>query len=294
VSKLEPLQIQYSALTYPDGTIVDDLLVYHLDRNHYLLCVNAANTEKDFRWIVSHRRGEVEILNTTEQYVLLSIQGPASPVIVQEITDLDISKISYYRAGWGTISGGKTLISRTGYTGEDGYEIYLAPSVSEAIWGRLLEIGKAYDMRPAGLGCRDTLRLEAKMALYGQDIDDTTTTYEAGLGWITKLDQGDFIGREILAEQKTAGVSRRLVGFEMIGRGIARQGHSVLVGGEEVGRVTSGSYSPFFRKNIGLAYLPIEFKASGTEMTILIRGREVPARVVRTPFYKRVKKGDPA
>lgn len=288
-SKLQPFQIQYSGLMYPDGTFVDDLLVHNLGENHFFLCVNAANTEKDFQWIQEHRRGSAEVLNTSENYVLISVQGPLSAGIIRESTDIDVLEIPYYWCRREIIMGENALVSRTGYTGEDGFELYIPPGISEAVWNKILAAGTPQGMLPAGLGARDTLRLEAKMALYGNDIDDTTTPYEAGLGWITKLDKGDFLGREILVRQKEEGIKKKLVGFEVVGKGIARHGHPVVINGKEVGRVTSGSYSPYFKKNIGLTYLPLEYKGSGTEIAILIRGREIPAKVVKTPFYKRTK-----
>jgi aminomethyltransferase len=217
----------------------------------------------------------------------LALQGPQAAEILSLLTPLDLEAIRYYRFAIGEVDGHHALVSRTGYTGEDGFELYLTPASAPAVWDRLLTVGAAHGLVPAGLGARDTLRLEASMALYGHEIDDTTTPLEAGLGWVVKLAKGDFLGREVLLRQQQEGVDRQLVGFEMIGRGIARQGYQVLAGGKTVGRVTSGSYSPTLEKAIGMAYVPTALARAGSELEIQIRKNRVPALTVPIPFYKR-------
>ena len=287
-AKLNDGQIQYSALTYPEGTFVDDILVHRFGRDSYFFCVNAANTDKDFDWILSHASGyRAEVENTSANYTQLAIQGPKAFEILQPLADLDLSAINYYWFARGHVDGVNAIITRTGYTGEDGFEIYFDPSESERIWNKLFEAGNPYGMLPCGLAARNTLRLEAKMALYGNDIDNTTTILEADLGWICKLGKGNFIGRERLAEQNERGLTRKLIGFEVIDKGIARDHCGVLINGKEAGMVTSGGPAPFLKKNIGLAYLPIEHTAVGTRFEVDVRGRRLAAEVVQTPFYKR-------
>jgi len=289
VAKLTPGKIHYNALLYPEGTFVDDLLIYCLGEKHYLLVVNAANTDKDYQWIVEHKEGRVEVINRSPEYVQVAIQGPEAEGILAKLVDVPLGDIRYYRFIRGKVIGVEAIISRTGYTGEDGFELYFSPQYAEKVWYALMEAGKDKGLIPAGLGARDTLRLEAKMALYGNDIDRTTTAIEADLAWIVKIDKGDFIGRDVLARQLKEGVSRKLIGFEMLGREVARHGYPVLIGGKEVGKVTSGSYAPYLKKNIGLAYLPIESTEVGTEFSVLVRNKEARAKVVPTPFYKRKK-----
>jgi len=290
-AKLKVGQIQYSALMTDKGTFVDDLLVNRLGETEYMLCINAANREKDVEYIKSLTRGNVNVIDRSDDYVQLALQGPNAQAILDPLTPADLAGIKYYRLVRDAVLGAPSIISRTGYTGEDGFEIYTAPEHAEKIWYALLEAGgqNDYGLQPVGLAARDTLRLEAKMALYGNDIDNSTTVLEADLGWIVKLKKGDFIGREVLARQKAEGVERILAGFEMTGRGIARQGYPLVHDGAECGRVTSGSFAPFLKKNIGLGYLPQETSAVGTEIAVLIRGKEVPAKIVETPFYKRQK-----
>jgi aminomethyltransferase len=229
------------------------------------------------------------VADVSDDYALLAVQGPAAPGIVQRLADRPLDEVRYYGFTAGTVAGAEALISRTGYTGEDGFELYVAPADAPGLWRRLLAEGAGDGLVPAGLGARDTLRLEAAMALYGHELDRETTPLEAGLGWVVKLDKGDFVGREALVRQKEAGVERTLVGFEVEGRGIAREGHGVSVGGEPAGRVTSGTWSPTFEKALGLAYVPVEHAAPGTALGLDVRGREVAARVVETPFYRRGK-----
>lgn len=293
-SKLVDGQAQYSALTTPEGTVVDDLLVYRFAEDHLLLVVNASTTPKDWEWIKSHYQDEdVDIENVSADYCQLALQGPDALRILQKLTDLPLAEIKYYHFREGSVDGVPSIVSRTGYTGEDGFEVYAAADKAEQLWNRILETGRYGEtdgVVPCGLAARNTLRLESAMALYGNDIDETTTLLEANLGWICKLNKGEFIGRERLARQKEEGVKRRLVGFEMTDRGIARDHQDVLIGGERVGQVTSGSPAPYLKKNIGLAYVPVEFAKEGQEIQIDVRGRAVGAQIVPTPFYKRSKK----
>ena len=296
VSKLVDGQAHYSALTTPEGTVVDDLLVYRFAPDHLMLVVNASTTEKDWDWITSHREGEaVELRNVSADYCQIALQGPDALRILSTLTETPLDEIKYYHFREGTVDDVPAIISRTGYTGEDGFEVYAAADRAEQLWDRILDAGKFGTdggVTPCGLAARNTLRLEAAMALYGHEIDETTTLLEANLGWICKLNKGDFIGRERLAQQKEEGVKRRLVGFEMTERGIARDAQDVLIDGERKGRVTSGSPAPFLKKNIGLAYVPVEYAKEGQEIQIDVRGRMVGARVVPTPFYKRERKAE--
>ncbi|MEJ2367388.1 MAG: glycine cleavage system aminomethyltransferase GcvT [Acidobacteriota bacterium] len=291
-SRLSDNQIQYSGLLTEKGCFVDDLLVYRISGERFLLVVNAANTGKDFAWIKSFEdRFDAKAENHSDRTAQIAVQGPRAESILQEVLpDLELGAIKYYWFRTGRIDGEDAIVSRTGYTGEDGFEVYLPPDKAPALWKRLLDAGKTQGLLPAGLGARDTLRLESAMALYGNDIDDTTTVLEADLAWILKLSKpSDFNGRTVLERQKEAGVSRKLVGFEMVGRGIPRHGYGCLVGGEHVGTVTSGTQAPFLKKAIGMAYLPVEAAEPGTEFEIDIRGRKIGARVVKKPFYKRPK-----
>jgi aminomethyltransferase len=292
VNKLNMGQAQYSALTTPAGTFVDDLLVYRLGGDHYLLVVNAGAIESKYKWIVEQTRGagDVAVVNSSSRYALLAVQGPAASAILQELTTVELRSIKYYWFAHGEVAGVRSIISRTGYTGEDGFELFMQPASAEKVWNTILETGAAAGLVPVGLGARDTLRLEAGMHLSGQDIDETTTVLEADLEWIIGWNKHDFTGRAALQEQKTAGLKRKLVGFEMTAPGIARHGYTAHAGGGE-GIVTSGTQTPFLKKAIGLAYLPIEATALGTEFDIDIRGRRTPARVVSSKFYKRPRAG---
>ena len=293
VTKLIDGQAQYSALTTPDGTVIDDLLVYRFAADHLFLVVNAGTTEKDWEWIRSHHAGEsVELKNVSTEYCQIALQGPDALSILQQLTDVPLNDIKYYHFTTGTVDGVQSIISRTGYTGEDGFEVYAAAEKGEQLWNKMLEVGKVgteTGVLPCGLAARNTLRLEAGMSLYGHEIDETTTLLEANLGWICKLDKGEFIGREKLAQQKEAGLKRRLVGFEITERGIARDDQEVVIGDQRVGKVTSGSPAPYLKKNIGFAYVPAEFAAVGGEIKIDVRGRLVGAQIVKTPFYKRAR-----
>ncbi len=286
-SKLVDGQAMYSALPYPEGTVVDDLLIYRHSADHFFLVVNAGNIEKDYSWITSNNRFNAKVDNISERISLLAIQGPRALSILQNLTKVSLEPIQYYHFARGKVLEADTIISRTGYTGEDGFEIYFSPEHSERIWNALLEAGSHQGLLPAGLGARNTLRLEAKMLLYGNDMDQTTTLLEAGLGWIVKFDKGDFIGRDALLRQKQAGLKRKLVGFEMLGRDIAREHYPVFINGAEAGHVASGSPSITLKKNIGLAYLPLEASAVGSLFQVSVRGRMCDAQVVTTPFYKR-------
>ncbi len=286
-SKLVDGQAMYSAIPYPEGTVVDDLLIYRHSGQHFMLVVNAGNIDKDFDWISSHNTFGVELRNVSDQTSLLAVQGPKALEILKKLTPVRLDAIPYYHFARGKVLEADTIISRTGYTGEDGFETYFSPEHSESIWFALLEAGAPHGLVPAGLGARNTLRLEARMLLYGNDMDHTTTLLEAGLGWIVKFDKGDFVGRDDLLRQKQSGVKRKLVGFEMQTRDIAREHYPALVDGREVGQVTSGSPSITLKKNIGLAYLPTEFSAVGSKFQVSVRSRMCDAQVVPTPFYRR-------
>jgi glycine cleavage system T protein (aminomethyltransferase) len=287
VAKLEPGQAQYSALPLPNGAPVDDVIVYRRAADRFLVVVNAGNTQKDWDWLQSQSPTDCALGDKSDDYALLALQGPHAQSILQPLTGIDLAAVAFYHFAEGDVEGTQVLVARTGYTGEDGFELFVAPDRAEAVWRRLLEAGASAGLVPAGLGARDTLRLEAKMCLYGNDLDQTTTLVEAGLGWIVALGKGEFNGRPVLEQQKKDGPPRKLVGFEVVGRGIARHGYPVFLGAEGVGPVTSGSYAPFLQKNIGLVYLPADRCAPGTEFDVDIRGKRVGARVVPTPFYKR-------
>ena len=291
VTKLVDGQAQYSALTTPFGTVIDDLLVYRFSSHHLLLVVNAGTTEKDWDWINSHRANEtVDLTNVSSDYCQLALQGPEALGILQKLTDLPLAEMKYYHFSPGTVDGVASIVSRTGYTGEDGFEVYAPAARAEQLWNQILDAGNAGSntgVLPCGLAARNTLRLEAGLALYGHEIDETTTLLEANLGWICKLDKGDFVGRQQLVQQKEEGVRSKLVGFEVTERGIARDGQDVVINDRKAGRVTSGSPAPYLKKNIGFAYVPAEFASAGQEIKIDVRGRLVSAQVVKTPFYKR-------
>ncbi|MGA8223537.1 MAG: glycine cleavage system aminomethyltransferase GcvT [Candidatus Acidiferrales bacterium] len=280
-------QAQYSGLMTSRGTFVDDLLVHKISDTHYLLCVNAGNQEGDFDHVLANNRFDAKVENAGPRYSQLAIQGPRAKEILQRLTHVTLDPIRYYYFTFGKVDGVDCLIARTGYTGEDGFEIYFAPEFSEKLWNNLLETGKSAGMIPCGLGARNTLRLEAGMCLYGHEIDDTTTPWEAGLGWICKLDKGPFLGSDVLARQKQSDIERRLVGFEMLDKRIGRDGYPVLIAGREQGCVTSGCPAPHLKKNIGMAYVPPAATAIGSQIEISIRGQSAPARLVALPFYKR-------
>lgn len=288
VSKLADGRCQYSAFLTDHGSFVDDLLVYRRAPDSFLLVVNAANIRKDFDWASSRAQGRVRVEDRSEHYALLAVQGPEAARLLARVCASDPSDLPYYGFRAMEVLGVPALVSRTGYTGEDGFEIYLAPDSAEDVFRGLLEAGRPEGVEPCGLGARDTLRLEAKMALYGNDIDETVTPWEADLGWIVKVTKGDFIGREALERQRREGVPRKLVGFEMVDRGIGRHGYRARTFAG-AGIVTSGTHSPTLGKPIGLALLPLAASPVGNEFEIEIRGRGAKARVVETPFYKRKK-----
>ena len=293
VTKLVDGQAHYSTLTNENGGIVDDLLVYRFDQDKLLLVVNAGTTEKDWDWITSHKKDEnVTLTNASADFCQLAIQGPDATAILQKLTDTDLSDIKYYHFTTGRTDAVESIISRTGYTGEDGFEVYAPSEFAVQLWYKLLETGNfgAPDgVIPCGLAARNTLRLEAGMSLYGHELGDDITPLEANLGWITKLQKGDFIGRDALAKQKESGVTRKIAGFEMTDKGIARDGFDVYIDDKKVGVVTSGSPAPYLKKNIGFAFLPPEFANNGQEIKIDVRGKHLAAIVVPVPFYKRQK-----
>lgn len=289
VAALTPGKVQYSAFVNDKGGIVDDLLVYHYEENKYMLVVNAANIEKDWDWCMAHKIEGAEFENSSDNIAQLAIQGPKAINALQKLTDLDLSQIPYYTFKVGRIAGvDNVIISNTGYTGAGGFELYFYPQYADQVWNAVFEAGAEFGIKPAGLGSRDTLRLEVGFCLYGNDLDDTTSTIEAGLGWITKLvDGNNFIGRDIVEKHKTEGTTRKLVGFEMIDRGIPRQ-HYPLVNaeGEQIGVVTSGTMSPTRKIGIGMGYVKPEYTKLGTEIYIDVRGRKLKAEVVRPPFRR--------
>ncbi|HVL66753.1 MAG TPA: glycine cleavage system aminomethyltransferase GcvT [Vicinamibacterales bacterium] len=287
--RLAVSQIQYSALTTPEGTFVDDVLTYKLNDEHFMLVVNASNIIKDFKWITDHIAGigDAVAVNTSSRYALIALQGPVAQQVLQTLTGVNLAELKYYWFTTGEVANVLVTISRTGYTGEDGFEVFVPPASAERVWDAILAAGRPHGVIPAGLGARDTLRLEAAMRLYGNDMDETTTVVEADLGWIVGWKKEDFIGAEVLKKQKAEGAPRRLVGFEMLDRAIARHGYDVYVDGEKAGVVTSGTQTPYLKKAIGMAYLPAAKAAVETEFEIDVRGRRVKAKVVPLPFYKR-------
>ncbi|RMG68276.1 MAG: glycine cleavage system aminomethyltransferase GcvT [Calditrichaeota bacterium] len=283
VARLQVNQAQYTVMCYDHGGIVDDLICYRF-ADRYLLVVNAANTEKDFQWILTHRPADVQVENISERITQLAVQGKNAEPTLQKLTRVDLSAIKFYWFQEGELAGVPMVISRTGYTGEPGFELYFDRQYSEKVWDAVFEAGRKYDIAPIGLGARDSLRLEKKYCLYGNDIDQNTNPLEAGLGWIVKFDKGDFIGREALLKAKESGLKRKLMGFVVEGRIIPRKDYPILVDGKQVGQVTSGAYSPILEKNIGLGYVAIEYARIGQQITIEARGRSAPATIVKTPF----------
>jgi len=283
---LDVNQAQYSAMCYPHGGIVDDLIVYRL-ADHYMLVVNAGNLQKDFDWLQQHVDGNTQLINISDETSLLAVQGRHAQATLQKLTKMDLSAIKYYWFAQGEMAGVPVFISRTGYTGEDGFEVGFPAYHSKKMWDAIFEAGAPFDIEPIGLGARDTLRLEMKFCLYGNDIDETTLPIETGLGWITKLDKGDFFGREPIAKMKAGGIPRTLVGFEVDGRAIARHGYPILKDGKTIGKVTSGTFSPSLEKAIGLGLIETAHNQIGAEISIDARGRMAGARIVKTPFYRR-------
>ena len=294
-SKLQAGQAQYSAMLYPQGTFVDDVIVHKMADDDYLLVINAGTREKDVNWVKDNtKQFKVTVEDLSDQFTQIAIQGPKGVDTLQKLTDVDLSQVKFYWFTRGTVAGLKNiLIARTGYTAEDGFEIYIPSdeSTSDRVWNELMEAGKEYGVVPAGLGARNTLRLEGKLPLYGHEISDTINVWEAGLDRFLKMDKGDFIGRSALEKAKADGVKRVLVGLETIERGIPRDGYKVLdLNGKEIGSVTSGSYMPFLKRNLALAYVPVEQSSLENIVAVEIRGQAVKAKVVPSQFYKRPKK----
>jgi len=294
-SKLAVGQCQYSALLYPEGTFVDDVIVHKLGEDDYLLVINAGTREKDVNWVVGQAEGfDCHVDNLSDNYTQIAIQGPNGVKLLQKLTDVDLSQVKFYWFTHGTVCGLRnTMIARTGYTAEDGFEIYVPSdeATSARVWNEIMEAGREFNALPCGLGARNTLRLEGKLPLYGHEISEEITVWEAGLDRFLKMDKGEFVGRTALAEQKGEGIKRTLVGLENVDRGIPRDGYKVFdLAGREVGYVTSGSPAPFLKKNIALAYVPLELSAVDTEVNVEIRGQMVKCKLIPTPFYKKPKK----
>jgi aminomethyltransferase len=285
VSLLATHQVQYSCMCYDHGGIVDDLLVYRLP-DHFLLVVNGACLDKDFNWLSDHLSGDVKLKNVSDETALLALQGPQAEKVLRKLTKENLSDLKFYWATKGKVNGFEMFFSRTGYTGEDGFELYFPPQVAEKMWNALMEAGKEFNIEPIGLGARDSLRLEMKYMLYGNDIDQTTNPMEAGLGWIVKLDKGDFMGKKPILELKERGLKRKLVAFELLDKAFPRQHYEIQKNGRKIGEVTSGTFSPSLDKGIGLGYVPVEHSQIGMDLDIIIRGKPNRAVVVKTPFYK--------
>lgn len=289
-SRLELGQAQYTLIPYTDGTLVDDAILYRFP-DRYMLVVNASNRDKDLDWLEHQGLGfpGAELTDRSDSMALIAIQGPLAQEILQPLTPADLGALRYYYALETEVLDVPVTLARTGYTGEDGFEIFLGPEEAPRIWNELIEGGRPQGMLPVGLGARDTLRLEAKMALYGHEISDATNPIEAGLGWAVKLEKGDFVGREAIEREKKLGPARKLVGFELVDRGVPRAEQPILKDGEQVGFVTSGTHSPTLNKPIGLGYVPARYSKPDTEIHVLVRDRPVRARIVKTPFYRREK-----
>jgi aminomethyltransferase len=285
-SQLDEWQAQYSALLNDDGGIIDDCLVYRFP-DHYLLVVNASNQHRDLAWLQQHVADfDAYLIDRSDDTALLALQGPAAPRILAGLTDATLDDVDYYHFTRGTVCGVPSVISRTGYTGEDGFEIYLPAANAAAVWTALLAAGEGAGLVPVGLGARDSLRLEMGYLLHGNDADETRTPLEAGLGWVTKLGKGDFLGRAALLEQKQRGVAERLIGVELTERGLPRRGYELRLAGETIGRVTSGGHSPMLEKGVGLAYVRTDLAKNGTRCEVVIRERGVAAVLTRPPFYR--------
>lgn len=286
IEKLSVGRILYTVMCYEDGGIVDDLLVHKVAADHYMLCVNASNTQKDFQWLLENQIVGTQIINSSIDTTQLALQGPAAEKILQQIVDMDLSALQHYHFRTGKAARIDTLIARTGYTGEDGFEIYFKSDCAEYLFRNILEAGKKYGIMPVGLGARDTLRLEMGYSLYGHEIDRNRNPLEANLGWIVKLDKGDFIGKEALIKIKKKGLKRKLVGFELIDRAIPRTGHKIFENSKKIGEVVSGTFSPSMKKAIGTGYIPIEHSKVNEEIEINIHEKKRKGKVVKTPFYR--------
>lgn len=288
-AKLKPGQAHYSALLYEHGGFVDDILVHKVSDNEFFLCVNAGNQDKDFEHIRQRNRFNAEVDFASNRYAQLAIQGPRARATLQKLTDTNLDSIKYYWFADGMVVGTGARIAHTGYTGEDGFEIYIQPSDAPRIWNEVLQAGREFNIKPCGLGARNTLRLEAKMALYGHELTASINPFEADLGWIVKMDKGEFVGRPALEKALDRPIMRKLAGFEMTDRGIGRDGYEIWIEDKPAGWVTSGGPSPTLNKNIGLCYLPVAQAQPGVNLQIVIRNSPVGAVTVPTPFYKRAK-----
>lgn len=288
-SRLEIGQAQYSLICYPTGGMVDDTIVYRMGESHYMLCVNASNVEKDYDWIKSQIQDshDVQVANVSDSYAQIALQGPKAMGIINSLCGRDLTEIPYFCFDFAEIAGTEMMVSRTGYTGEDGVELYLLPADAPALWNAIMDAGKGEGIKPVGLGARDTLRLEMKYSLYGNDIDADTTALEAKLGWVVKFDKADFIGKEALLKQKDEGIGKKLSCFVVEGRGIPRHDYEIHVAGRKVGNVTSGTMSPSTGMGIAMGYIEAEFDKAGQEVDIIIRNKAVAAKVVAPPFYKK-------
>lgn len=288
VSKMTDGRAQYSILCNERGTVIDDIIVYRFSPERYLVVVNASNVEKDFKWCKSHERSDAKVKNLSDDFALIAFQGPKAAEILKTMTDVALDQIANYYFKIGTVAGKKNVIvARTGYTGEDGFELFTSPQDAPAVWQALIERGKSAGVKPAGLGARDTLRLEMKYSLYGHEITEETNPIEAGLGWVVKLDTpDDFIGKNALVSFKKAGFTRKLAGFKMIDRGIPRQGYGIVADGKPIGIVTSGTMSPSLGIAIGIGFVPPQMADIGNKISIDIRGEARKAEIVETPFYK--------
>ena len=286
VHRLRDGQAQYSLLCRPSGGVVDDIIVHRVNAERIFICVNASNTDKDFTWMREHAAG-AEVVNRSDEFALLALQGPRATAILSPLTKLDLASVPRFEFRDAEVGGHSAFVAHTGYTGEDGWEIYCASGDAESIWNVLSEQGAAHGMLPAGLGARDTLRLEAALPLYGHELDDETTPFEARLAWVVRLDKGEFVGRDALVRQHAAGLQRQLVGMVLTEAGIARQGYKIVASGIDIGAITSGTKSPTLGKAIGLGYVATAFKDIGTKLSVEIRGKAVSAEVVRLPFYRR-------
>ncbi len=287
VTKLVPGKAQYSAMCLENGNIIDDLLVYMLAENSYMVVVNASNIEKDFQWMQKHLLEQVELINKSDETSLLAVQGPDSEKVLQQLTKSDLKNIPYYNFVQGKFADVEMIISRTGYTGELGFELYFDAQHSEKIWNAIFEKGKAYNIAPIGLGARDTLRLEMGYCLYGNDIDETSNPLEANLGWITKISKGDFIGKSALEKVKANGVQRKLVGLVLQEKSVPRHGYEIFKGEKSIGTVTSGTFSPSLEQGIAMGYIPTEYSSAGTTVQVDIRGKKINAVVTQVPFLKK-------
>jgi len=285
VAALESDQVQYTCMCYPDGGIVDDLLIYNRG-DHYILVVNAGCLEKDYKWLSSHLKGDVTLENLSEQIGLLAIQGPEAEKVMAKLTDYNLSEMPFYWSAEAKVTGQTVLFSRTGYTGEDGFEIYHTSELGPKLWQAAMDAGAEFDIEPIGLGARDSLRLEMKYMLYGNDIDSTTNPVEAGLSWIIKLEKDDFIGRDVIAKIKDEKPERKFIAFTLNEKAIPRKGYAIYRDNEKVGQVTSGIFSPALKAGIGMGYVPRKGYKIGKEIDIEIRGKKIPATIVKAPFYK--------